>query len=82
MHFCGVDGLPGDGVAAPLVAASWLGSVTSASGTTAATLGSDARAARVPLEVLDARDLEPHEVVRVVRDALRVGLREADADRC
>ena len=37
-------------------------------------------AARVPLEVVDARHLEPDEVVRVVRDALRVGLGEADAD--
>ena len=35
--------------------------------------------AGVALEVLDARDLEPHEVVRVVRDALRVGLGEAHA---
>ena len=32
--------------------------------------------ARVPLEVLDARDLEPDEVVRVVDDPLRVGLGE------
>ena len=40
-------------------------------------------AARVPLEVVDARDLEPHEVVRVVGDPLRVRLREADAHlRC
>ena len=38
-------------------------------------------AARVPLEVLDARDLEPDEVLRVVDDPLRVGLGEADADR-
>ena len=38
-------------------------------------------AARVPLEVVDAGDLEPDEVVRVVRDALRVGLGEAHADR-
>ena len=38
-------------------------------------------AAGVALEELDAGDLEPHEVVRVVRDALRVGLREAHADR-
>ena len=37
-------------------------------------------AARVALEVLDARDLEPDEVVRVVDDALRVGLGEADPD--
>ena len=36
--------------------------------------------ARVTLEILDARDLEPHEVVRVVRDALRVGLGEAHLD--
>src|SRR4029079_4731260 len=37
----------------------------------------------VPLEVLDARDLEPDEVVRVVRDPLRVGLREAHFEvRC
>ena len=35
-------------------------------------------AAGVPLQVVDARDLEPHEVVRVVGDALRVRLREAD----
>ncbi len=34
------------------------------------------------LEELDARDLEPDEVVRVVRDALRVGLGEAHLDRC
>ena len=33
-------------------------------------------AAGVPLEVLDARDLEPDEVVRVVDDPLRVGLGE------
>ena len=32
------------------------------------------------LEELDARHLEPDEVVRVVRDALRVGLGEAHAD--
>ena len=36
-------------------------------------------AARVLAQVLDARDLEPDEVRRVVRDALRVGVREADA---
>ena len=36
-------------------------------------------AARVLLEVVDAGDLEPDEVVRVVRDALRVGLGEAHA---
>jgi hypothetical protein len=34
------------------------------------------------LEMLDARDLEPDEVVRVVRDPLRVGFREADANIC
>jgi hypothetical protein len=39
-------------------------------------------AAGVPFEVLDTRDLEPHEVVRVVRDPLRVGLGEAHPDRC
>src|SRR5439155_21392125 len=33
-------------------------------------------AAGVPLEVRDARDLEPDEVVRVVDDPLRVGLGE------
>ena len=38
-------------------------------------------AAGEPLEELDARDLEPHQVVRVVRDALRVGLGEPDPDR-
>ena len=38
-------------------------------------------AAGVALEELDAGDLEPDEVVRVVRDALRVGLGEAHADR-
>ena len=37
-------------------------------------------AAGVACEILHARDLEPHEVVRVVRDALRVGLREADGE--
>ena len=37
-------------------------------------------AAGVPLEVLDSRHLEPDEVVRVVRDPLRVGLREAHLD--
>ena len=37
-------------------------------------------AAGVLLEVVDARDLEPDEVVRVVGDALRVGLGEADPD--
>lgn len=35
--------------------------------------------AGVALEVLDARHLEPHEVVRVVRDTLRIRLGEADA---
>jgi NAD-dependent deacetylase len=39
--------------------------------------------ARMALEVVDARHLEPYEVVRVVDDPLRVGLREADAHfRC
>ena len=37
-------------------------------------------AAREPLEVLHARDLEPDEVVRVVHDALRVGLGEPHPD--
>ena len=37
-------------------------------------------AAGVRLEVRDARDLEPDDEGRVVRDALRVRLREADAD--
>jgi NAD-dependent protein deacetylase/lipoamidase len=37
-------------------------------------------AAREPLEILDARDLEPDEVVRVVSHALRVCLSEPDAD--
>jgi NAD-dependent deacetylase len=32
------------------------------------------------VEVVDARDLEPDEVVRVVRDPLRVGLGEADSE--
>jgi hypothetical protein len=32
-------------------------------------------------EVFDARDLEPHEVGRVVRDPLRIGVREAHAHR-
>ena len=36
-------------------------------------------AARVLVEILDARDLEPDEVVRVVDDSLRVRLREPDA---
>ena len=36
-------------------------------------------AAGVLAQVLDARDLEPDEVRRVVRDPLRVGVREADA---
>ena len=36
-------------------------------------------AAREPLEVLDPRHLEPHEVVGVVGDALRVRLRKAHA---
>src|SRR5262249_26128249 len=31
-------------------------------------------------QILDAADLEPHEVLRVVRDALRVRLAEADAE--
>jgi hypothetical protein len=31
-------------------------------------------------EICDTRRLEPHEVIRVVRDRLRVGLREADPD--
>jgi len=35
----------------------------------------------IALEELDAGDLEPHEVVRVVRDALRVRLCEADTHR-
>jgi hypothetical protein len=35
--------------------------------------------ARVFGEVRDARQLEPHEVVRVVRDSLRVGFGEANA---
>ena len=39
-------------------------------------------AARIALEVVDACDLEPHEVVRVVGDALRVRLCEADAHLC
>jgi hypothetical protein len=38
-------------------------------------------AAGVALEVLDACDLEPHEVVRVVGDALCVRLGEAHLDR-
>ncbi len=37
-------------------------------------------AARVLLEVRDARDLEPDEEGGVVRDSLRVGLREAHRD--
>ena len=37
-------------------------------------------AAGVRAQVLDARDLEPDEVGGVVRDPLRVGVREADAD--
>jgi NAD-dependent deacetylase len=37
-------------------------------------------AARIALEVVDTRDLEPHEVVRVVGDALRVRLRETHLD--
>ena len=40
----------------------------------------DLVAASEPPEVLDAGDLEPDQVLRVVRDALRVGLREADGD--
>ena len=40
-------------------------------------------APRIAREVVDARDLEPHEVVRVVGDALRVRLCEADTHlRC
>ncbi len=38
-------------------------------------------AAREAVEVVDAGDLEPDEVGGVVRDPLRVGLGEADADR-
>ena len=37
-------------------------------------------AAGVALEVLDAGDLEPHEIVRVVGDPLCVRFGEADAD--
>jgi NAD-dependent protein deacetylase/lipoamidase len=37
-------------------------------------------AAAEPIEVADARDLEPNEVLGVVRDPLRVGLGEANAD--
>ena len=37
-------------------------------------------AVRVAGEIRDPRHLEPHEVDGVVRDSLRVGLREADAD--
>ena len=37
-------------------------------------------AVRVAGEIRDARHLEPHEVDGVVRDSLRVGLREADRD--
>jgi hypothetical protein len=33
-----------------------------------------------PCQVVDAGDLEPHEVLGVVRDALSVGLGEADPD--
>ena len=36
----------------------------------------------VALEVGHTRDLEPHEVVRVVRDPLGVRLREPNADVC
>ena len=36
--------------------------------------------ARVALEIRNARDLEPHEVDRVVRDALRVGLGKTNHD--
>ena len=36
--------------------------------------------AGVPLEVVDAGDLEPDHVVRVVDDPLRVRLRESDLD--
>jgi hypothetical protein len=37
-------------------------------------------AASKAVEVVNARDLEPNEVFRVVRDALRVRLGEADSD--
>ena len=37
-------------------------------------------AARVLAQVLDARDLEPDEVARVVRDPLSIGVGEPDAD--
>jgi hypothetical protein len=37
-------------------------------------------AASEAIEVVDARDLEPDEIFGVVRDALRVGLGEADPD--
>jgi hypothetical protein len=37
-------------------------------------------AASKAIEVVNARDLEPNEVFRVVRDALRVCLGEADSD--
>ena len=44
-------------------------------------LAQPAIAAGVALQVLDARNFEPHEVVRVVRDALCVRFGEADANR-
>jgi len=37
-------------------------------------------AAAEPRQVVDAGDFEPHEILGVVRDALRVGLGEADPD--
>jgi hypothetical protein len=37
-------------------------------------------AAAEPRQVVDPRDLEPDQVLRVVRDALRIGLGETDAD--